>query len=327
MFRLIFIMSGFDSTYKLKESNIFIKKHYKESIGIDFIDSYKVDNSIEEYKICREKIEKSDMVFISMHGGVTHFKSLEKIMNEFEGKKKFFIYSGVEDENIVLLKKFGISPRQYEEILSYYSIGGNENLQNMILYLASNFGSKKFSYDSPKIVKWEGIYYPNKIIEDYTAYIKDIKKLEKPIIAILFYSKYFRENNTRHIDAFIEAIEELGGTPLAIYAASAPDLSNGCKGIKWVIDNILMINGEPQVDTIINTMAHAQSILGDPGDGTRAVEKSIFEDIDVPVLQAMPTYQSLESWENSIKGIDMMSLTSSDIMSIPFIEFSQLSRL
>ncbi|ARC83955.1 cobaltochelatase domain protein [Clostridium argentinense CDC 2741] len=78
MFRLIFIMSGFDSTYKLKESNIFIKKHYKESIGIDFIDSYKMDNSIEEYKICREKIEKSDMVFISMHGGVTHFKSLEK---------------------------------------------------------------------------------------------------------------------------------------------------------------------------------------------------------------------------------------------------------
>lgn len=311
MFRLIFIMSGFDSTYKLKESNIFIKKHYKESIDIDFIDSHKMDNSIEEYKICREKIEKSDMVFISMHGGVTHFKSLEKIMNEFEGKKKFFIYSGVEDENIVLLKKSGILPRQYEEILSYYSTGGNENLQNMILYLASNFGSKKFSYDSPKIVKWEGIYYPNKIIEDYTAYIKDIKKLEKPIIAILFYSKYFRENNIRHIDGFIEEIENLGGIPLAIYTASAPDLSNGCKGIKWVVDNILMIDGDPQVDVIINTMAHAQSILGDPGDGTRAVEKSIFESINVPVLQAMPTYQSLESWENSIKGIDMMSLTSS----------------
>lgn len=84
MFRLIFIMSGFDSTYKLKESNIFIKKHYKESIGIDFIDSYKMDNSIEEYKICREKIEKSDMVFISMHGGVTHFKSLEKGKHHLE---------------------------------------------------------------------------------------------------------------------------------------------------------------------------------------------------------------------------------------------------
>ncbi|MDU1349753.1 cobaltochelatase subunit CobN [uncultured Clostridium sp.] len=311
MFRLTFIMSGFDSAYKLKEATIFIKKHYKENIDIEFIDSYKIDNSMEEYNTSIEKLRESNMIFIAMHGGVTYFKSLEKIMKKFEGKKKFFIYSGVEDENIVLLKKSGISPKQYETILSYYSIGGNENLKNMILYLASSFGDKKFSYNNPKILSWEGIYYPNKIIKDYTSYIENIKKSEKPVIAILFYSKYFRENNTRHIDNFIEEIENLGGAPLAIYTASAPDLANECRGIKWVIDNILMRDGSPQVDAIINTMAHAQSILGDPGDGTRAVEKSIFEGINVPVLQAMPTYQSLESWENSIKGIDMMALTSS----------------
>ncbi|MBU5592670.1 cobaltochelatase subunit CobN [Clostridium sp. MSJ-4] len=311
MFKITFIMSGFDSSYGLKKVNKNIKEHYKEDIYLDFMKCSEVDKGEEGLNECRRKIGESDFVFISLHGGVTHFKSLEKLMEEFNDKKKFFIHSKVDGEDEVLLKKSGISKFQYNEILSYYLMNGYENLKNMIFYLANNFGGKNLALNEQKIPTWEGIYYLGKNIHDYEGYIEKIKKENKPIVAILFYTQYFRENNTRHIDKFIEEIESLGGSPLAIYTASAPDLSIGRKGLNWVIDNMLMKNGVSQVDAIINTMAHTQSILSNPGDGTKVISNSIFEKIGVPVFQAMNTYQSLESWQKSLRGIDMMSLTSS----------------
>ena len=56
-----------------------------------------------------------------------------------------------------------------------------------------------------------------------------------------------------------------------------------------------MRDGSPQVDCNYKYNGSCtQVILGDPGDGTRAVEKSIFEGINVPVLQAMPLIKVLK---------------------------------
>lgn len=110
---------------------------------------------------------------------------------------------------------------------------------------------------------------------------------------------------------FIENIERLGGFPLPIYTTSAPNPSLGYKGFNWVIENILKYKNKPISHSIITTMPYAQSVLANPGDGTKAVTESIFEDLDVPVLQAMTTYDTLENWEKSIRGIDLMSLAPS----------------
>lgn len=309
MFKLLFLMSSFDSTYVLKETKLFLEDEYKDEFSIEFMDSFKIDGDKEEFKKCIDKIEDSDFIFIQMHGGITYFKSFERIMDRFEGKKKFFIHSGNDDENIALFQRTGVSQMVYGEILRYFLIGDLENHKNMMLFLASNYGNKKYDYNSPKPRLSEGIYYPGKTIVDHEAYIEEIKKAGKPVIGVLFYKMYMHENNTDNIDAFIKEIEALGATPLAVYTSNAPDLSIGCRGFQWTIDNLLMSEGKPVVDVIINTIGYSQSVLSNPGDGTKAVEKSIFEAIGVPVLQAMNTYQSLEAWKNSLRGLDMMSLT------------------
>lgn len=311
MFKVLFLMSGFDSSYELKKIRESLKNDFKDDLYLEFMNTYRADENKEGFQECRKNIEENDFIFVSVHGGITYFKSLERLMDEFKEKKKFFIHSGVEDENIVLLKKSGISKLHYDKILAYYLMGGEENLKNMIFYLAINFGQKNFPLGEPKAPLWEGIYYPGKDVESYDSYMDRIRDEKKPKIALLFYSKYMHEKNVRHINKFIEEIESLGGVPVPIYTSSAPDLSIGRKGLNWVIDNILMKDGTVRVDAIINTMAHTQSILSNPGDGTKFVEKSIFEKLKVPVFQAMHTYQSLESWEKSLRGIDMMSLTGS----------------
>ncbi|MEG2288683.1 MAG: cobaltochelatase subunit CobN [Clostridium sp.] len=310
MFRLLFITSPMDSVYKLKAVQESLKKTYGNQIELTFMNSYKIDEESEGIEECFCEIDKSDFVIISSHGGLTRFKSLSKIIDKYEGEKKFFMHSGIGDENVELLKKSGISNTEYNEILCYYSIDDMANLENMILYLGCNFGKYKFNYENPKNPQWEGIYYPGKIIKNPIDYIREVKKNNKPIVGILFYYKYMNENNTLHVDSFIREVEKLGGVPLAIYTATVPNESIGCRGFQWTMDNLLSVEGKPTVDVIINTIGYSQTILSNPSDGSKMLENSIYEQLGVPVLQVLNTYQSYEQWNESIVGVDMMSLTS-----------------
>lgn len=311
MFNVLFILSSHDPSYVYKAAWDKINKSFPEEIKLNFADPYKVDSSHETYETLKVQAEEADFIFIIMHGGITYFKKFEKLMEDFEGKKKFFIHSGHEEENIELFKRSGTSSIDYQEIVKYYLMDGIDNCENMLLYIANEFGKGKYPVQPPTPPSWDGIYYPGKEISAPQEYIEKLKRTGKPIVGILVYRKYFQENNLEHIDALIQKVEELGGEPLAIYTSSSPNPTIGCKGFKWTLDNLLVSNGKPNVDAVINTMAYAQSIMCNPGDGSTTVEKSVFEELGVAVIQAMCTYFTLEGWEESITGLDMMSLSSS----------------
>jgi len=103
-----------DSSCNFKEAGKLLQKEYDEEILIDFMDSYKIDNYKKEYQKCISKIKASDIVLIIMHGGLTHFKSFDSIIGKFTGIKKFFIRSGFDDENKMMLGKSGLSQREYQ---------------------------------------------------------------------------------------------------------------------------------------------------------------------------------------------------------------------
>ena len=311
MFKILFLLSDFDSEYSIKESMELIDVKYPNEIVTEFMTTYDVDNSKEKLNKCMEILKESDLVFIALHGSVGYFKQFNNIMDECFGEKRVFFYSSMEDENMEVFPKLGINEEEYFKISSYYRMGGKENYYNMLLYMASTFGDEKYKYSVPKIPVWEGIYHPSKIINDELEYLKEIKLSEKPVIGVLFYSSYMRNNNTEAVDYLINSIEEYGGIPLAIYTLSAPDDSVGIKGINWVINNLLMVYGQTIVDVVINTMGFSQTILGNPGDGQDVVTKSVFEKLGVPVIQAFNSYQSYEVWKESIKGLDNMSLSCS----------------
>ncbi|WP_319371237.1 cobaltochelatase subunit CobN [uncultured Ilyobacter sp.] len=311
MFNALFILSSHDPSYVYRAAWNQIEKSFPGEIQLNFADPYKIDDSNENYESFKKQAEEADFIFIIMHSGITYFKRFEKLMGDFEGKKKFFIYSGNDEENIELFKRSGVSSIDYQEIVTYYLMGGVDNCENMLLYIANEFAKGKYPIQPPIAPSWEGVYYPGKEIIDSQEYIENLKKLGKPIVGILVYRKYYQENNLEHIDALIHDVEKLGGEPLAIYTSSSPNPTIGCKGFKWTLENLLMNDGKPNVDVVINTMSYAQSIMSNPGDGKTTVEESIFESLGVAIIQAMCTYFTLEAWEESICGLDMMSLSSS----------------
>lgn len=314
MYRITFIHSPMDHAYDIKEAAKLLKKEATNSaeinIEVDFLNSSQLDNSAEELGLAMETLERVDFILIFIHAGLTQFKGFAPLMERFENKKRFFIWSGCDEENILALKKSGISPWEHGEIQKYALDTSTENCINLMKYLGAYYGKLQIEYGKPKHSAWEGIYYPGKELRIETA-LEQAKASQKPVVGILLYSRLVQENNLAHIDALIREVENQGAYPLAVFSASAPNPTIGGLGFQWVVDHIFTTAGTTNVDVIINTMSHSQSILSDPGDGTKTVEKSIYQAIDVPVIKALTTFQSYENWCENLRGIDAMSFPGS----------------
>ncbi|MDK2940605.1 MAG: cobaltochelatase CobN [Acetobacterium sp.] len=332
MYRITFIHSPMDHTYNLKEAVRLFKSEGSSNnetvtkdetkIAVSFLTSNKLDDSKEAFDAAMAELERADFILIFIHAGLTQFKSFAPLMERFENKKRFFIWSGCDEENVIALKKSGISPWEHGEIQKYALDTSTENCLNLIKYLGAYYGSLNIAYSEPRHSSWEGIYCPGQKLnaeaskksskeQSIETALKEARASQKPVVGILMYSKLVQENNLEHIDALIAEVRKQGAHPLAVYSSSAPNPAIGCLGFQWVVDHIFTTAGIANVDVIINTMSHSQSILSDPGDGTKTVEKSIYQAIDVPVIKALTTFQSYENWCDNLRGIDAMSFPGS----------------
>lgn len=311
MYKILFIFSGHDASYFLQEAGQLLNAKYPGHFKLDFLDPFEIDENPEEYAKSLQLGEESDFIFLSIHSGLGYFKKFSSFFERFSGRKKIFIWTGIEEEVAAIMDKTGISAADYYNIYKYYAMGGSQNALNMILWLASRFTGLKYPFADPEAPRWEGIYDPQKQITDEESYLKGITQNYRPVIGVLFHANKIQENNLLHINCVIKKIKEQGALPLAVYTAVTKDDWLGKKGIKWALDNYFMRDGRPIVDAVINTTGYSLSVLAKPGDGTKVIEESILEKLGVPVLQAMTTYFTLEQWEKSARGLDMMTLSSS----------------
>lgn len=308
MFKITFITSSCDVNYSLNKVCNELKMIHPKDFEFNFFKSNLIDDNSGEYKKVEEDIKTSSIVFILLHGGVSSFKKFPQLKNLFWGKVPFFINTTIEDENREFVEKGGVSTIALYNMTKYFTLGGEKNYRNLILYTANQLSAKKYSFEDYEYVKWEGIYSEGKAIEDERQFIQEISK-ESKVIAILFHGKEWRYRHIKVVDKFIEEIKKIGAIPYPIFTNSIERPEIKCKGIKWVIDNYLKYDGKVIPKVIINLMNYSQTIFSTPGDGSTLVEKSIFEDLDIPVIQALSTYQNRETWNRDIRGLDTEALT------------------
>ncbi|MEG0134408.1 MAG: cobaltochelatase subunit CobN [Cetobacterium sp.] len=308
MFKITFITSSEDVNYSFNKVCREIEKKYEGDFEFQFFRCSLVDKDEIEYKKLEEQIRTSSIVYILLHGGVSSFKNLSKLKNIYGKKIPFFINTTIEDENREFVEKSGLSTTLIYTMSKYFKLGGEKNYKNLVLYTASNLSSKKYPFEEYEYIKWEGIYNEGKFIENEKEFIEKISKEEK-VIAILFHGKEWNYRQIKVVNKFVEEIKKMGAIPYPIFTNSIARSEIKSKGIKWVIENYLKYEGKVIPKVIINLMSYSQTIFSNPGDGSTIVEKSIFENLDIPVIQALSTYQNRETWEKDIRGLDTESLT------------------
>lgn len=308
MFKGTFITSMYDSGYILKKVTKEIEDESRDS-SFSFYSTYKIDEDEEVYENLEKDISESHIIFMFIHGGISGFKNFYKIFEKFQGRKKFFVYTSIEDEVKELQEKSGISLSTFEEMSVYYKVGEEKNLKNLIKLAGNKFAGKDFDTEPCCLPQFEGIYSNGEIVLNEKKYLENIKN--KNVVGVLFHSRFLQRKNLEVVDYFEKVIKEKGLIPLIVFTNSVCDEGIKAKGTDLAIKELMMFEEKLIPKCLINLMSYSQSIFSSPGDGSNFIKNSIFEKYNVPVIQAMCTYQNRESWEKDITGLDLMSLVSS----------------
>lgn len=310
MYKITFVTSVFDNTYNLKkvEERLLLEKL---PIEISFLSTHDLDKDHKLFLNGCQKSAASDFVFICCHGGFHHFKKHKMFIEYLNSHQvKCFFESGIQDDMDEFSKKSGITQSEYQKIYAYFVMRDEENLYRMMFYLAYHFGYIDVEVQPVLQRKWQGIY-------PIDTDMKNIFELKGSIIGILFHIHDYMNHDTRHIDAMIRHIEEAGGIAVPLYTHVVKDTTLGSEGVYGLVDALIDENGSCALDVLINVCSYSMSIMGQPSDGTRRVEKSLFRRLNIPIIKAITTFENRETWETSIIGVDTMTLISN----IHFPEF------
>ena len=318
MFRMFFAFQGDGQSYFLKQAYQELLETYALEMEAAFFDTGMIDSDPEYRLRGMEKLKAADFVYLDVHGGLPYFKSFDQFQKEFSGKIPSFVHSGIEDENIEMQKISLLSPVVYGQIVQYQNAGGKVNSRNLLLYLLKALGNIPCEPSPVRIPKWDGIYLPywenEEEEEEYLDWVKSCRS--QIIIGILIPFHNIQHRNLEHINALIEAIKAAGAVPLPMYTNMMP--TGDYEGLRGALKRYMMTGNEAIPDVLIVTGGHSLSVLSAPGDGSVQAfdpfcsqeRASVFEMLDVPVLQAMTTYFTYEQWVDSPAGMDSMLLCS-----------------
>lgn len=198
----------------------------------------------------------------------------------------------------VWLRRDGSRGRQLSEALIadldvYYSNGGVPNFNGFFCRLQAQFsGADGATCTAPEIHPQAGIYHPEAqgrifaSLDDFLTWKGVELRPEVPLIGVLFHKAYMDSGLTGFVDDTLHRIETAGALAVPLYTSA---MGNG------EITALLSSGGQPRADVLINM----QIMLNGAG------RKEEFEQLGIPVLQAMP-YRGGEQadWEADPKGLD-----------------------
>ncbi|MCQ2071207.1 MAG: cobaltochelatase subunit CobN, partial [archaeon] len=272
-------------------------------------DSVYLDEHPEEIPAFMEDFCSCDFAEINVHGDLTHFRHYRRFMERIAVSGCSILLRSTEPETIAEYRHlFRQSDEEYDLLMRYESIGGDDNHRSTLLWVLNTFGGEHNVLPDPVIPMNEGVYIPGKGSFTLGEGLKDVGSSGRPVVGILFLQKYWLDHNIDFVDSIYRYLEEFGAEPVPVFLSSGENAVTGAMGVKRIVKEHLMRDGRPVFDSIIETMGFSQTVLAQPGSGMQVCKDNFFETMGVPVIQAINLYGPPSKWKDSPLG-----LTAADI--------------
>ena len=199
----------------------------------------------------------------------------------------------------------GFTAAQIETVWAYKRYDGEENIYNLCLWLANNFGNMATSPNPPVKQPWNGIWHPawQGDCQDLDAYLDRHYVAGRPTVGILFYRAEWLTGERTYQNALISTLEKRGFNVIGIFSNSVKDERMGSPSLQEAMEYYFYRNGERIIDVMINTMKFSLKTAGVPIE--------FFQQLNVPILQAYTVLRSKQEWEKSPAGLDPVNVSIS----------------
>jgi len=213
--------------------------------------------------------------------------------------------------------------RAYFLCLQYWLGGSEENMLNMVLYLASRYGvgtgDKRRSayanlgFEQPIEYPDVGVYHPRMkpriSLKSSTLPNLVHKDNFKGRVGVLMLRSYLLANNTEHYDAVIASLEVQGLQVIPAFAAGLD--------ARPAIKEFFIKDGIVLVDAVISLTGF--SLVGGPAYNDAHAAEEILAKLDVPYIAAHPVeFQTLDQWGDSQRGL--LPVESTIMIAIPELD-------
>lgn len=250
--------------------------------------------------------EASRVIVARILGEPSAVPGLRRLSEFSRANGRFLILvSGTGTPDPELTARSTVPPAIVHETTAYLRAGGAENLSRLLRFLADHLLMTGFGYEPPQEIADVGVYHPDlrrgATWEEWNAR-RDPKR---PVAGILFYRAHWLSGNLAFIDSLVRAIEAQGMTALPVFAASLKQArsENGDVRRPAAFEFFRDENGAT-IDVLISTMSFALNDADPVGVSPVGRTAGAMEELDVPVIQAIPVGTARWRWEASARGLN-----------------------
>jgi magnesium chelatase subunit H len=250
--------------------------------------------------------------------------SLMSLLKRLRGGKKHTSTAGA--QQLAMLKRLpqilrfipgtAQDVRAYFLAMQYWLAGSEDNIANLIRYLAGRYaggGRAGIKAAPPKAYPETGVYHPR--LKGHIA--ETLDALPAPMapyrgtVGFLVMRSYVLSGDTGHYDGVIAALEARG-------LKTVPAFATGLDS-RPAIEKFFLKNGKATVDAVVSLSGF--SLVGGPAYNDAKAAEEILARLDVPYLAAQPVeFQTLEQWTASERGLHPIETTM--MIAIPEIDGS-----
>lgn len=255
-----------------------------------------------------DQAASSDAIILTLHGGKASCPAFDALLARRDelrqqGAPVPYLHiqpTGGDEDALRLAEEHsdGIESGNWQRLFPYLNHGGAENCRNGLLLLSAFVRGIAAGIPAPAAIPIEGIYHPNTgVVADVDAYAREHIDFARPTVGITFYQGYWANGNVAHIDALIREIEARGANALAVFSLRLKDKALGNRGFDEVVGSYFRF----RIDVLINVMPMSMTL-------TSPEYRTIFPNLNVPVLQAMTSWVPYQAWKDSLQGVSAMEV-------------------
>ncbi len=262
-----------------------------------------IDSNEKYFVEASKALEGCSLVIIRVHAGLTYFKKFDRLKEEIVRNGASLVVLSELPEDVTENRPLFIgSQEDYVKVRSYLELGGPDNEYNLLAWLLREIDGAEIDVAEPAMRSAQGYYLPG-VGEVKEVPFKDLN------VAVVFNQNNLVNDNLAHIDALIERLSSKGVGVIPIYLTPNPNEITGSIGINESIRRYLPVDMRRSLGAVVLALPFSQLCLSDPGDGTEKVRENIFDELGVPVIQALSMFNSREGWEADSSGLGPYELS------------------
>lgn len=264
--------------------------------GDDLFDEKQVNGFLD-------MVGAADSLIVILHGGKISCPFFDGLM-EAARDVPLYIHPSDEEEN-ELAQEFcpDYGTDGFKQKVLYLKHGGEDNWFNLLKVEAG------LPADPPRPQPCQGLYHPRlgvvDTLEEYLdrlgVDLNDLLDPRQPALGFWFGQYQLLDSNLEHIDAMVIEIENQGSVPICCFHRRYPDPLLDVKDVRWLFDQYFRRQGKTLIQVLISPMYFSlnQNLPDQAG---------VLAELDVPVIQAINTFNNRQIWEGTVQAVSPMDV-------------------